>query len=148
MSKVVGSWLSDLILAHLDSLANEAVAIAQAQVPWYSTLPTPAVHRIFVTTYQMLAATCAADDVLPMQIYVERVIEDRISSGAPAEGLIALATLLEGTIHRLINRESTADPLRAAQASRQLMSYTKSLRMLMSGINLRLLIKTQGRLYT
>ncbi|MDQ2809461.1 MAG: hypothetical protein M3Z04_21510 [Chloroflexota bacterium] len=147
MSKAVGLWLSDLILAHLDTLASEAVAIAQAQVPWYSTLPAPAVQAVFVTTYQMLAATCAADDVLPMQTYVERVIMDRINNGAPAEGLIALATLLEGTIHRLINREGSADPLRAAHASRRLMDYTKSLRLLMSGINLRLLMQTQGRLY-
>lgn len=147
MAKTVGLWLSELILAHLDTLAAEAVAMAQAQVPWYSTLPAPAVHTVFVNTFQALAATCAAEDVGPMRTYVERVVVDRLNNGAPAEGLIALATLLEGTIHRLINRDGSGDPLRAAQASRQLMAYTKSLRMLMSGINLRLLIQTQGRLY-
>jgi len=148
MSKATGLWLSELILAHLEPLASEAVAIAQAQVPWYQALSAPAVQAIFATTYRILAETCATDDVTPMQTYVERVIVDRIHSGVPAEALIALATLLEGTIHRLINRESTADPLRAAQASRQLMGHTKNVRMLMSGLNLRLLMQTQGRLYS
>ncbi len=147
MSKATGLWLSELILAHLEPLASEAVAIAQAQVPWYQELPVPAVQAIFATTYRILAETCASDDITPMQTYVDRVITDRIHSGVPAEGLIAVATLLEGTIHRLINRESTADPLWAAQASRQLMGHTKNLRLLMRGISLRLLMQTEGRLY-
>ncbi len=146
MSKAGGLWLSDLILTHLDSLATEAVAIAQAQVPWYQTLPMSVALEIFVNTYRALAETCAADDVEPMRTYVSQVIEDRIRGGAPAEGLIALATLLEGTIHRLINRESSADPLWAAQVSRQLMGQTKSIRMLMSGINLRLATQPRDRL--
>ena len=139
MENATGEWLAALILDHLDLLAAAATATALAQVPWYQTFPPAAVREMFRQSYRALAQVFPTHDITPMRRYVEEVITERLRSGAPAEGLIAVATILEDEVHRLIERESRDDPRRAADAARQLMAVTKNMRMIMSGINLRLL---------
>jgi hypothetical protein len=144
MPNTHGHWVSELIKANLDELATEAVTLAQAQVTLYSRLSTEVVKDMFTTTYRALADTLDSGSIEPMRAHMEVVIPSRIQSGASAESLIALATLLEGTVHRLILREQP-DPLVAAEASRSLMAQTKNARLILTGINLRLL--TQRRPY-
>jgi len=139
MENATGEWLAALILDHLDLLAAEATATALAQVPWYQTFPPAAVREMFRESYRALAQVFPTHDITPMRNYVEEVITERLRSGAPAEGLIAVATILEDEIHRLIERDSRDNPRRGADAARQLMAVTKNMRMIMSGINLRLL---------
>lgn len=144
MPNIIGHWVAELIRINLDELATEAVTLAQNQVALYNRLPTEVVKDIFATTFRALADTLDSGTIEPMRAHMEVVIPSRIQSGASAESLIALATLLEGTVHRLILREQP-DPMVAAEASRSLMAQTKNARLILTGINLRLL--TQSRQY-
>ena len=76
-----------------------------------------------------------------MRAHMEQAITERLRQGAPVEGILQLSTLLEAGITDLIHRETQADPVRVASAERLLVMTSKNLRLIISGINLRLLSK-------
>jgi hypothetical protein len=141
METLAGAWLSDLIRSNLISLAVNATTVARAQVPWYRNVPPEQLQGLLATSYTMLAQTLLTGDITPMRAYMERAITERLSQGAPVEGILQLSTLLEAGVRDLILRETTADPTRVAAAERLLVMTSKNLRLIISGINLRLLSK-------
>jgi hypothetical protein len=96
---------------------------------------------MLATSYTMLAQTLLTGDITPMRTHMEQAITERLSQGAPVEGILQLSTLLEAGVRDLILRETTADPTRVAAAERLLVMTSKNLRLIISGINLRLLSK-------
>ena len=141
METLAGAWLSDLIRANLPSLVAYATTVARAQVPWYRNLPPEQLEVMFTTTYRMLAQTLLTGDIGPMRGHMEQAITERLLQGAPVEGILQLATLLEVGVHDLMARQVGADPDRVAGAERLLVMTSKNLRLIISGINLRLLSK-------
>lgn len=141
MDVPTGTWLSQLILAHLDPLAAQAVTTAQAQVPWYREIGRDRLHTVFKAAYATLATIFPANDLTPMRQYMEQVIAERLQQGAPAEGLIHVATILEAGVLALIDQEREAAPQHTVAATRQMQVATKNLLLIISGINLRVLSK-------
>jgi len=139
METLAGAWLSDLIRANLPGLTDYAVTVARAQVPWYRTVPPEQLQGMFATTFRMLAQTLLTGDIAPMRGHMEQAITERLSQGAPVEGILQLSTLLEAGIRDLIRQQQGADPQRVAGAERLLVMTCKNLRLIISGINLRLL---------
>ncbi|HMA33042.1 MAG TPA: hypothetical protein VKY74_01075 [Chloroflexia bacterium] len=144
MENPTGIWLSELILTHADRLALQAVVAACAQVPWYRQFPPDVLQGTFVSTYQTLAQVFPTLDITPMRVYMDRVIVERIRAGAPAESLMAVASLLESGVHALIDQQPAPGAARAAEAHRLTLAITKNLRLILSGINLRLLTDQSG----
>ena len=141
MDLSTGNWLATLILNNADHLARMAVMTARAQVPWYRSIDPDRLQVLFVRAYQALALSFSTGGIAPMRSYIEQVIPQRLQDGAPAEGLIQVATLLEAGVQQLIARERAADPAQVSGAERQLSTVVKSMRLVISGINLRLLNK-------
>jgi hypothetical protein len=141
METLAGAWLSDLIRSNLTSLAVNATTVARAQVPWYRNVPPEQLRGMLATSYTMLAQTLLSGDITPMRTHMEQVITERLSQGAPVEGILHLSTLLEAGVTDLIHRDPQVDPARVAAAERLLVMTSKNLRLIISGINLRLLSK-------
>ena len=141
MDLSTGNWLAALISTNADHLARLAVMTARAQVPWYRSIDPDRLQVLFVRAYQALAQTFSSGELTPLRSYIDQVIPQRLRDGAPAEGLIQVATLLEAGVQQLIAQERATDPVRATAAERQLSTVVKSMRLLISGINLRLLNK-------
>jgi hypothetical protein len=135
-----GATLAELIRSHNDALTERTVEQACAQIPWYRTLSAGAIRRMFKQDYQALAQMLESNDTATLRAYVNQTGEQRIKLGAPAESLIAVATLIEENVRRLIDRELKADPALARDATRRVQIITKNIRMILSGINLRLIV--------
>src|SRR4051794_37699824 len=138
--------LAQLIRTHSTQLTRRAVEQARAQVPWYRTLPPDAVQQMFAQDYQALAQALQSNDVAPLRAYVEQMGEERIHSGASAESMIAVATLIEESVRWLIDQELATYPAEARDATRRVQTLTKNIRMILSGINLRLVINARPRM--
>lgn len=141
METLAGAWLSDLIRANLIGLVDYAVTVARAQVPWYRDVPPEQLEGMFTVSYRMLAQTLLTGDINPMRAHMEQVITERLRQGAPVEGILQLSTLLEVGVRDLMERQVGAEPARVAGAERLLVTTSKNLRLIISGINLRLLSK-------
>ncbi len=141
METLSGAWLSDLIRSNLTSLTTYAVTVARAQVPWYRTVPPEQLEVMFTTSYRVLAQTLLTGDISPMRGHMEQAITERLRQGAPVEGILQLSTLLEVGVRDMMARQAGADPDRIAGAERLLVMTSKNLRLIISGINLRLLSK-------
>jgi hypothetical protein len=139
METLAGAWLSDLIRANLSSLTEYATTVARAQVPWYRSVPPEQLQGMFATTYQILAQTLLSGDIAPMRGHMEQAITERLRQGAPVEDILQLSTLLEAGVADLIRHQPGADPQRVAGAERLLVMTSKNMRLIISGINLRLL---------
>jgi hypothetical protein len=135
--------LAQLILANHGALTERAVEQARAQVPWHRTLAPGPLHRMFTQDYRALAEMLESNDTAALRAYVIQTGEQRIQMGAPAESLIAGATLIEENVRWLIDRELAADPAVAREATRRVQIATKNIRMILSGINLRLLVNAR-----
>src|SRR3954453_17694132 len=131
-----GSALAELIRSQRVILTARTVEQACAQVPWYRTLADNTIRRMFTQDYQALAQTLESNDTATLRAYVVQTGEQRIKIGAPAESLIAVATLIEENVRWLIDRELGADPAAARDATRRVQIITKNIRMILSGINL------------
>lgn len=139
METLAGAWLADLIRSNLFSLSESAMTVARAQVPWYHNVPPEQLQTMFSTTYWMLGQTLLTGDISPMRGHMEQAITERLRQGAPVEGILQLSTLLEAGVIELIHHQQGVEPLRVASAERLLVMTSKNLRLIISGINLRLL---------
>ena len=144
METPIGTWLSQLVLAHLDELAREMGTEARRTMPIYRAMEPEVVHPLFVALYQVLAQSFAVGDIAPLRAYLERVTADRIRDGASADGFIKLAELSQQGIVRLIRQELPQDPERAADAIRMAQNVNNNARLMLSEINLRLLNRRPG----
>jgi hypothetical protein len=144
METPIGTWLSQLVLTHLDELAQEMATEARRMMPIYRAMDPEVVHPLFVALYQVLARSFAVGDIAPMRSYLERVTADRMRDGASADGFIKLAALSQQGITRLIQKESAPDPERAADAIRMAQAVNNNARLILSEINLRLINRRAG----
>src|SRR5690348_9190273 len=135
-----GLMLAQLIRTQSAGLIERTVEQACAQVPWYRTLAPDAIQRMFTQDYQALAQVLESNDNAALRVYVVETGEQRLETGAPAESLIAVATLIEENVRRLIDRELASDPTAIHDATRRVQIVTKNIRMILSGINLRRLV--------
>ena len=140
-----GLTLAQLIRTQSAVLIEHTVEQACAQVPWYRTLPPEALHRMFNQDYQALARVLESNDTAALRVYVVETGEQRLQTGAPAESLIAVATLIEENVRRLVDRELAGDPTAAHDATRRVQIVTRNIRMILSGINLRMVINARPR---
>jgi hypothetical protein len=137
--------LAQLMFTHDALLIHRTVEQAQAQVPWYRTLAPDTLHRMFVRDYQALVQALQSNDSSTLRTYVEQMGEERIVMGATAENLIASVTLIEESVRWLIDRELAPYPVAARDATRRVQTITKNIRMILSGINLRMVINARPR---
>lgn len=137
--------LAQLMLTHSALLIHRTVEQARAQVPWYRTLPPETLQRMFARDYQALAQALQSSDITVLRAYVEQMGEERILMGATAESIIAVMTLIEESMRWLIDRELAAYPTEARDATRRVQTITKNIRMILSGLNLRLVINARPR---
>jgi hypothetical protein len=144
METPIGTWLSQLVLTHLDELAQEMATEARRTMPIYRAMDPEVVHPLFVTLYQVLAQSFAVGDTAPLRAYLERVTADRIRDGASADGFIKLAELSHQGLTRLIRQELPQDPERAADAIRIAQNMNNNARLILSEINLRLINRRAG----
>jgi hypothetical protein len=144
METPIGTWLSQLVLAHLDELAQEMAAEARRTMPMYRAMDPEVVQPLFVALYQVLAQSFAVGDIAPLRSYLERVTADRIRDGASADGFIKLAGLSQQGITRLIQQELAQNPARAADAIRMAQTVNNNARLILSEINLRLINRRAG----
>ncbi|HMA33583.1 MAG TPA: hypothetical protein VKY74_03805 [Chloroflexia bacterium] len=144
MESPTGSWLADLIRGHQDLLAAELATAARREIPWYAALPPAEVEARFQAFYTAFAAACAAGDVAPLRAYLESAVADRMQQGLGAQNLIGLAMISRGGVRGLIEAERAADPERADQAVRQIKALLTAIRLILSEINLRQLIRPPG----
>jgi|SwirhisoilCB3_FD_contig_41_2220259_length_506_multi_2_in_0_out_0_1 hypothetical protein len=144
METPIGTWLSQLVLAHLDELAQEMAAEARRTMPMYRAMDPEVVQPLFVALYQVLAQSFAVGDIAPLRSYLERVTADRIRDGASADGFIKLAGLSQQGITRLIQQELAQNPERAADAIRMAQTVNNNARLILSEINLRLINRRAG----
>ena len=144
METPIGTWLSQLVLAHLDELAQEMAAEARRTMPMYRAMDPEVVQPLFVALYQVLAQSFAVGDIAPLRSYLERVTADRIRDGASADGFIKLAGLSQQGITRLIQQELAQNPECAADAIRMAQTVNNNARLILSEINLRLINRRAG----
>jgi hypothetical protein len=144
METPIGTWLSQLVLTHLDELAQEMATEARRTMPIYRAMDPEVVHPLFVALYQVLAQSFAVGDTAPLRAYLERVTADRIRDGASADGFIKLAELSHQGLTRLIRQELPQDPERAADAIRIAQNMNNNARLILSEINLRLINRRAG----
>ena len=144
METPIGTWLSQLVLTHLDELAREMATEARRTMPIYRAMDPEVVHPLFVALYQVLAQSFAAGDIAPLRFYLERVTADRMRDGASADGFIKLADLSHQGITRLIRQAAAGDPARIADAMRIEQSVNSNARLMLSEINLRLINRRAG----
>ena len=135
--------LPQLILNHCAQLTHRTAEQARAQVPWYRNLAPDALDRMFTGDYQRLAQTLQTNDMVALRTYVEQTGQERLQMGAPAESLIAVATLMEENVRRLIDMELATNPMIARDATRRVQSTIRNIRMILSGLNLRRLTTDQ-----
>ncbi|HMA34538.1 MAG TPA: hypothetical protein VKY74_08655 [Chloroflexia bacterium] len=133
------SRAAELVVAHLESLVARTLPAACSQVPWYRSLPAAVLQEMFRHDYEALAAMLASNDMAALRAYVEQTGIERIGKGASAPALIAAAALLENEVSQLIAVEMAPDHASAIAATRRVQLITKNVRMILSGINLRLL---------
>jgi hypothetical protein len=144
METPIGTWLSQLVLTHLDALAQEMATEARRTMPMYRAMEPEVVQPLFVALYQVLAQSFAVGDIAPLRAYLERVTADRIRDGASADGFIKLAALSQQGITRLIEQESAQNPERATDALRMAQTVNNNARLILSEINLRLINRRAG----
>ncbi|HEX6607442.1 MAG TPA: hypothetical protein VF276_11060 [Chloroflexia bacterium] len=144
METPIGTWLSQLVLTHLDELAQEMATEARRTMPIYRAMDPEVVHPLFVALYQVLAQSFAVGDTAPLRAYLERVTADRMRDGASADGFIKLAELSHQGLTRLIRQELPQDPERAADAIRIAQNMNNNARLILSEINLRLINRRGG----
>jgi hypothetical protein len=128
-----------LITTHLDSLVARTLQIAVAQVPWYHNFAEAELAQMFRRDYQALAEVLGNNNMAALRTYVEQTGMARIAQGASAPELITIATLLEAGVSHLIATEMGTASTQAAEATRRVQMVIKNMRMILSGINLRLL---------
>lgn len=131
-------WVAQTILAHLNTLADQARARSSAQIHWYQAQSPDLVHEMFVRDYQALAQVLDTNDNNGLRIYTEQACAERIGRGAPAAALISGATLIEDILGPLLYAQA-AGPAQATEANRRVQSITRNIRMILSAINLQLL---------
>jgi hypothetical protein len=144
METPIGTWLSQLVLTHLDELAQEMATEARRTMPIYRAMEPQVVHPLFAALYQVLAQSFAVGDTAPLRAYLERVTADRMRDGASADGFIKLAELSQQGLLRLIRQELPQDPERAADAIRIAQNMNNNARLMLSEINLRLINRRGG----
>ncbi|HET7080165.1 MAG TPA: hypothetical protein VFM49_22255 [Chloroflexia bacterium] len=144
METPIGTWLSQLVLTHLDELAQEMATEARRTMPIYRAMEPEVVHPLFAALYQVLAQSFAVGDTAPLRAYLERVTADRMRDGASADGFIKLAELSQQGLLRLIRQELPQDPERAADAIRIAQNMNNNARLMLSEINLRLINRRGG----
>jgi hypothetical protein len=144
METPIGTWLSQLVLTHLDELAQEMATEARRTMPIYWAMEPQVVHPLFAALYQVLAQSFAVGDTAPLRAYLERVTADRMRDGASADGFIKLAELSQQGLLRLIRQELPQDPERAADAIRIAQNMNNNARLMLSEINLRLINRRGG----
>jgi hypothetical protein len=144
METPIGTWLSQLVLTHVDALAEEMATEARRTMPIYRAMDPEVVHPLFVALYQVLAQSFAMGDTAPLRAYLERVTADRIRDGASADGFIKLAELSHQGLTRLIQQELPQNPERAADAVRVAQNMNNNARLILSEINLRLINRRAG----
>jgi hypothetical protein len=144
METPIGTWLSQLVLTHVDALAEEMATEARRTMPIYRAMDPEVVHPLFVALYQVLAQSFAMGDTAPLRAYLERVTADRIRDGASADGFIKLAELSHQGLTRLIQQELPQNPERAADAVRIAQNMNNNARLILSEINLRLINRRAG----
>jgi hypothetical protein len=130
-------WVAQTILAHLNTLADQARARSAAQIPWYQAQSPDLVREMFVRDFQALARVLDTNDNNGLRIYTEQACAERISRGAPAAALISGATLIEDVLGPLLYDQAPGPP-QAAEATRRVQSVTRNIRMILSAINLQL----------
>ncbi len=135
-------WAARLIDSHRDALTERALDLARAQIPWYHSQSPDTLRRMFSDDYRALAQVLRTNDTAALRTHIEQVATECIHRGAPAAGLIAMASLLEESVRALIEREA-ANPAVAAEATRRVQVITKNISMILSGVNLRLLTQSQ-----
>ena len=133
------SQVAEQIERQGEMLVAWAAARANAQIPFYCELPSTAVEQMFRDDFQAIAAVLDAPDLVQLRSYVEASTTQRIVAGAPATVLIAGATLLEDGVRYLIESDSDLDTVAPTEAMRRVQMVVKNMRMIVSGINLRLL---------
>lgn len=129
--------LPQLILNHCSQLTCRTAEQARAQVPWYRSLPPDTLDRMVSEDYQRLAQTLQSNDLYALRTYIEQTGQERLQMGAPAESLIAVATLMEANVRRLIDTEWAIYPLLAHDATRRMQATTRNIGMILRGLNLR-----------
>jgi hypothetical protein len=134
--------VAGLIEAHLDHLLDQTGLRAIAQVPWYHQLPQGAQANMFRQDYQAVVRMLLTDDMVALRTFLDETVPPRLSQGAPATGLITAASLMETEIGQLVVAELGDDPARAAETMRRVAVVIKNMRMIISGINLRLLTQS------
>ena len=144
METPIGAWLSQLVLTHLDELAQEMATEARRTMPIYRAMDPEVVHPLFAALYQVLAQSFAVGDIGPLRFYLERVTAERMRDGASADGFIKLAELSHHGLVRLIRQELAQDPERAAEAMRVAQNVNNNARLMLSEINLRLINRRAG----
>jgi hypothetical protein len=144
METPIGTWLSQLVLTHLDELAQEMATEARRTMPIYRAMEPEVVHPLFAALYQVLAQSFAVGDTAPLRAYLERVTADRMRDGASADGFIKLAELSQQGLLRLIRQELPQDPERAADAIRIAQNMNNNALLMLSEINLRLINRRGG----
>jgi hypothetical protein len=134
--------VAELIEAHLDQLLEQTGLHVADQVPWYHDLPQLSQNALFRQDYQALIRMLLTDDIAALRTYLDQAIPARLNRGAPATGLITAAGLMEIELGQLVAAEMADDPARAADTMRRVASVIKNMRMIISGINLRLLMQS------
>src|SRR5262245_43938443 len=118
-------WIAQLILSHLNTLTDTAVAQARAQVPWHRAQPEAQIRTMLLADHRALAQAVLSNDSAELRAHVERETEACIQRGAPAAGLILVAGLIEEGVRKLIEEELAHDPTQAADATRRMQTLTK-----------------------
>ena len=134
----IGSWLAQLIQAHLEELAAGLGDAARQQIPLYRALDPALVQLLFTAFYQVLAQTFALNDIMPMRRYLENVTSDRIRDGASAAAFIQLAAIGATQLNLLLAQAAPDDPHLIREATRHLQSVNTQVRLILSEINLHL----------
>jgi hypothetical protein len=127
--------------ASLEPLVTRTVARLRSQVRWYQTLDPPVLQEMVRQDYQALGEALATNDMVVFRRYVEQSGEARLRAGAPAASLIAGISLLEEEVLFFWAFGGT-DPAGQGESTRQLQSILRNMRMILSGVNLRLLTAT------
>jgi hypothetical protein len=131
-----GPWIAALIEANLDALAVEAAAEGCERIPFYRTLPRGELEQGFRYSWQMQASAFYGDP-LPLRNHMRAIVTARVESGATIADMMDASDLMRDLLVARIHAALAPRPTH--EAVRQVEALHKTLRMLISGINLQLL---------
>ncbi len=136
-----GPWIAALIETNLDRLAAEAATEGRVRIPFYRTLPLASLQDGFRTSWQMQAAAFGGNHA-PLRAHMLAIVTARVESGASIIDMLDAADLMRDLLTACVHATTDAGSGPHHEVIRQVEALHKTLRMLISAINLQLLTST------